>query len=215
MNDLWQAGKYYQTGFDGAGYLHNIFKASSKTPKISDRDILQQGLNGFFKQNNLNEPTTFVACFDDDSAHKTVAFVSKVLPELAGQSIQELINSIADTKQFYDDLPESVKHCIHQDKEGAALAAKYGITASTSTFEIERTLATYATLHFLSLHRWFGHENDLWQAGKYYQTGFDGAQYLHNVFQIFSQMNGNRLIKEGVKLFNDIKKISKNILKKV
>ena len=175
VNDLWQGGKYYQTGFDGAGYLHNIFKASSKSVKLSDREILQQGLNGFFKQNSLNEPTSFLACFDDNSAHLTIAFVNKVLPEAASSSLQDLINTIPDTKQFYDDLPASVKHCLHEDKEGQALAAKYGITASTSQFDIERTLITYATLHFLSLHRWFGHENDLWQAGKYEQTGHDGA----------------------------------------
>lgn len=111
-----------------------------------------------------------------------MAFVSAVLPDAASSSVQQLINTIPETKQFYDDLPESVKHCLHQDKEGQALAAKYGITSATSQFDIEKTLITYATLHFLSLHKWFGHENDLWQSQQYEKTGYDGAAFLHNVF---------------------------------
>lgn len=95
---------------------------------MTDKEILQQGLNGFFKQNGLSQPTTFTACFDDESAKKTVAFISAVLPDAAGSSPQELINSITETKQFYDDLPASVKHCLHQDPEGKTLLAKYGIT---------------------------------------------------------------------------------------
>ena len=39
----------------------------------------------------------------------------------------------------------------------------------------------YITLHYLGVHRWFGLINDLWRAEKYYQAGFDGANYTHTV----------------------------------
>jgi hypothetical protein len=125
-------------------------------------------------------------CFTDDAAKQTVEFIGKVLPDAAGSSAQELINLISETKQYLDDLPAEVSTCLLNDPEAIAVRAKYGITATTSWFEIEKTLSIYATLHFLSLHRWFSQENDLWQAKKYYEAGFTGATYLHNVFKVVS-----------------------------
>jgi hypothetical protein len=31
------------------------------------------------------------------------------------------------------------------------------------------------------VHKWFGDLNNLWKAGSYYKTGFDGAGYAHKV----------------------------------
>ncbi len=42
---------------------------------LTDKEILQQGLNGLFEQNKLPDPKTIVPCFDDDTAHKTVVFI--------------------------------------------------------------------------------------------------------------------------------------------
>jgi len=45
------------------------------TNAISDKDILQQGLNGLFEQNKLPDPKTIVPCIDDATAHKLVVFI--------------------------------------------------------------------------------------------------------------------------------------------
>ena len=50
---------------------------------MTDKEILQQGLNGLFEENKLPDPTTIVPCFDDDSAKKTVAFIGTILHEAA------------------------------------------------------------------------------------------------------------------------------------
>ncbi len=36
----------------------------------------------------------------------------------------------------------------------------------------------------MTVHKWLGDLNNLWKAGKYYQVGFDGAGYGHNVLGI-------------------------------
>ena len=42
---------------------------------LTDKQILQQTLNGLFEQNKMPDPTTIVPCIDDDTAHKIVVFV--------------------------------------------------------------------------------------------------------------------------------------------
>ena len=51
LNDDWKAGKYYQTGFAGATYGHSILGVSSQValPTLTNKDILQQALNGAFE----------------------------------------------------------------------------------------------------------------------------------------------------------------------
>jgi hypothetical protein len=50
LNNFWLAGKYYELGFEGGAYGHKIFKISTTSqPNLSDKDILQQGLNGIFE----------------------------------------------------------------------------------------------------------------------------------------------------------------------
>jgi len=44
------------------------------------------------------------------------------------------------------------------------------------------------TLHYLEVHKWFGDLNTIWQAGKYYQTGFDAAGYAHKVLGLTPEM---------------------------
>jgi hypothetical protein len=42
---------------------------------LTDKEIIQQTLNGLFEQNKLKDPTTIVPCIDDASAHKIVVFI--------------------------------------------------------------------------------------------------------------------------------------------
>jgi hypothetical protein len=50
---------------------------------ITDKEILQQGLNGLFEQNKLPDPTTVVPCIDDATAHKIVLFIVELLEKAA------------------------------------------------------------------------------------------------------------------------------------
>lgn len=49
------------------------------TFSLSDKDTLQQAMNGLFEQNKLPDPKTIVPCFDDATAKSTVAFIGTVL----------------------------------------------------------------------------------------------------------------------------------------
>lgn len=58
----------------------------------TDKDTLQQVLNGLFEQNKLPDPKTVVPCFDDKSAHDTVVFIGTVLDKAAKGSISDLLS---------------------------------------------------------------------------------------------------------------------------
>ena len=75
MNNDWKAGKAYQVGYAAAVHAHEILKLSEETPNPTDKEIIQQNLNGMFEQNKLPDPTTIVPCLDDDTAHKIVVFL--------------------------------------------------------------------------------------------------------------------------------------------
>jgi hypothetical protein len=116
LNDNWKAGKYYQVGFDAATYGHTVlgmtFLETPQIPQISDKDILQQTLNGLFEENKLPDPTTIVPCIDDDTAHKIVVFAGQVLEKAARGSISDLIALKDLIEQFGDQIPDSVKKCL-------------------------------------------------------------------------------------------------------
>lgn len=46
---------------------------------LTDKEIIQDGLNGFFEENKLPRPTTIVACLDDATAHNLVVFLGDTL----------------------------------------------------------------------------------------------------------------------------------------
>lgn len=60
------------------------------TVSITDKEILQQTMNGAFEENKLPDPTTVVPCFDDKSAHLTVVFIGKLIDKLAKASISDI-----------------------------------------------------------------------------------------------------------------------------
>ena len=63
---------------------------------LTDKEIIQQGLNGFFEQNKLADPTTIVPCIDDATAHSMVVFMGSTLQKAAKGSITDLISMIPD-----------------------------------------------------------------------------------------------------------------------
>ena len=47
---MWKAGKFYDVGSVGGAFAHKILgKTVSVSPDITDKEILQQGLNGLFE----------------------------------------------------------------------------------------------------------------------------------------------------------------------
>jgi hypothetical protein len=49
LNNNWKAAKYYQVGFDGAGYGHKVLGSANEEPNLTNKEILQQALNGLFE----------------------------------------------------------------------------------------------------------------------------------------------------------------------
>ena len=113
LDKNWKGAKYYQVGFDAATHGHTILKISSKTlPTLTNKEILQQGLNGGFTQNGLPNPTTIVPCIDEDTAGVIVQFITTSLQKAARGSVGDLISLIDDVKNFGDKIPQSVKDCL-------------------------------------------------------------------------------------------------------
>jgi hypothetical protein len=180
-NSTWGNGKYYETGFNGAGYFHIILGSSVEIPNLTNKEILQQGLNGLFEQNKLADPTTIVPCIDEDTAGKIVRFIGEVLEKAAKGSISDLLALKKIIQDFGDQIPKSVKDCLDGNAEFEALGKKYGITNTTDTSALEKKIIAYVTLHYLEVHKTLGELNSNWKAAKYYQTGFAGAAFGHKV----------------------------------
>lgn len=170
---------------------------------LTDKEILQQGLNGFTAENKLPDSTSIIACLDDETASRTVKFIGDTLEKSAKGSLADLISLIPEIEKFLNSLPEPVKVCLENDKDAQAIGLKYGITPQTDPQDIIKKLISYASLHYLTVHKWMISENDLWKGGKYYQTGFDGAGYLHNIFKASSipQLSDREILQQGLNGF--------------
>ena len=116
LSDLYKAGKYKDVGSQGGAYAHKILGGASEIPNPTDKEIIQQGLNGVFEQNKLPDPTTIVPCIDDDTAHKIVVFAGQLLEKAAKGSVQDLIALKKLIEDFGDQIPQSVKDCLDGNK---------------------------------------------------------------------------------------------------
>ena len=72
---------------------------------LTDKEILQQTLNGLFEENKLADPKTIVPCFDDATAHSTVVFIGTLLDKAAKGSISDLIALKDLVQKFGDSIP--------------------------------------------------------------------------------------------------------------
>lgn len=150
------------------------------TLSLTDKEIIQQALNGGFTQNKLPNPTTIVPCIDDVSAHQIVVFVGTVLDKAAKGSLSDLLSLPKLIKDFGDTLNPAVGECLDGNAELDKLSAIYN-PKNESSDAIEKKIITYVTLHYLTVHKWLGDLDDTWHAANYYQVGFKGATYAHNV----------------------------------
>lgn len=88
LNKLWTSGKYYQVGYDGAGYAHKVI-GSAKVKLTSDRDDIQSGLDGVFDVNSLPRSTTIVPCFDDPFVKKLKDFGGELLAKSCAAGLKD------------------------------------------------------------------------------------------------------------------------------
>ena len=108
-------------------------------------------------------------------------FIGEVLGKAAKGGISDLLALKALIQKFGDQIPQSVKDCLDGNAEFEALGKKYGIDNNTDSSALEKKIIAYVTLHYLEVHKWLGDLNNDWKAGKYYQTGFEGAGYGHKI----------------------------------
>jgi len=86
--------------------LSTLLLFSQLTLQISDREILQRSLDGVMDKNNLPHSSKIIPCFDDQSAHDTVVFITKYFDIAAKGTVTDLINLIQSYKDFMNALPE-------------------------------------------------------------------------------------------------------------
>lgn len=150
------------------------------TLSLTDKEIIQTSLDGAFEQNKLPKPTTIVKCIDDTSAHQIVVFAKQVLDKAARGSISDLLSLKQLIEDFGNSLNPDVGTCLDGNAELAALGVKYN-PKNESSDAIEKKVITYVTLHYITVHKWLGELDDLWNAANYYQVGFKGAGYGHTI----------------------------------
>jgi hypothetical protein len=116
LNNSWKSGNYYKAGFDAGTYGHKILGISEE-PNLTDKEIIQELLNGIFEENKLPHPTTIVPCIDDATAKKTVVFIGEVLEKAAKASVTDVVQLVNMIKHFGDQIPQSVKDCLNGNAE--------------------------------------------------------------------------------------------------
>lgn len=62
---------------------------------LTDKQILQQNLNGAFEENKLPDPTTIIPCLDDATAKLIVDFIGSSLAKAAKGGVSDLISLIS------------------------------------------------------------------------------------------------------------------------
>lgn len=158
----------------------SLFLLFTLTLSLTDKEILQLSLNGIYEQNKLPDPKTVTDCGDDATNHKIVVFIGDALGKAAKGSVTDLVSLVSEVKNFIDSLPQSFSDCMGANPEVDTLAVAYNVKGVDSA-TIERKIITYTTLHYLSVHKWMVELDGLWTAGSYYQFGFNGGGYLHNM----------------------------------
>jgi len=176
----WHAGKYYQVGQKAGQEGHQILGMGKdlEIPTISDKETIQQGLNGLFEENKLKDPTTIVPCIDDASAHQIVVFAGQILDKAAKGSLSDLLSLPQLIKDFGNSLNPAVGQCLDGNAELDSLSAAYNLTGADSSV-IEKKIITYVTLHYLAVHKWLGDVDSDWHAGKFYQVGWKAGEEGH------------------------------------
>ena len=159
LDKIWRAGKYYQTGYDGAGYAHKVI-GSAQVELTSDKDDLQAGLDGLFEVNNLPDSKTIVPCFDDAFAKKLKAFATDLMKKACKAGVKDFVDLVEMIKHF--EVPDAVSKCLDGNAELEALGKKYGITPDTDPDKIIKKVLTYVGLHYLEVHKNACDFNTLW-----------------------------------------------------
>lgn len=126
-------------------------------------------------------------CASDSTISLGVAFIGTCLDKASKASVSDLLTLIQDVLKFLGELPPDEVQCTQQDPEFLSILPLYNIDLNNFA-ATERKLAIYVTLHFLAVHKWLVDCDDTWNAGKYYDTGFKGAGYLHQALGLSEEL---------------------------
>jgi hypothetical protein len=150
---------------------------------MTDKEIIQNGLNGLFEQSKLPDPKTIVPCIDDVSAHDIVVFFGQLVSKAANGTFSDFISLHQFILDFKDKLEPKVKKCLTKNPEFKALAVAYKVQDDDFN-TLDRKVWSYFVLHYLTVRKWFIDLDDHWRVGNYYQVGYDAGKYLNKVFGV-------------------------------
>ena len=145
---------------------------------------LQQILNGYWEQGGLNDPTTVIDCFVDDSPKLTMDFFNKLADALANSQYLEVPAIVLNYKK---GLPDSVNPCVMNNTEVKQVADAYNVSGLSMT-DFFRKMESYVIGHVSEVHQDFVNINNELKAEEFNTVGKDAGTLLQNVMK-----NGNNL----------------------
>jgi len=140
---------------------------------------LQQIFNGYWEQGGLNDPTTVIDCFVDDSPKLTMDFFNKLADALANSQYLKVPAIVLNYKK---GLPDSVNPCVMNNTEVKQVADAYNVTG-LSLNEFFRKMESYVISHVSDVHQDFVNINNELQAEEFNTVGKDAGTLLQNVMK--------------------------------
>lgn len=109
-------------------------------------------MNGGFEENKLSDPSSIVACLDDDTAHVAVFFIGTVFDKAANGGLSDIPVVLKLIRDFLDSIPDEAQNCLSKNKELWEVGHVYGIDSADDLTNAEKKMLAYGTLHFIEVH---------------------------------------------------------------
>jgi len=146
----------------------------------ASRAQLQQILNGYWEQGGLDDPTTVIDCFVDETPKATMDFFVKLADALANSQYLKVPAIVLTYKK---NLPDSVNPCIMNNTEVKEVIDAYGLTGISLT-DFFRKMENYVIAHVVDVHQDFVRINDELKAEEFTTVGKDAGSILQNVMKM-------------------------------
>lgn len=140
---------------------------------------LQEILNGYWEQGGLNDPTTVINCFVDDSPKMTMDFFNKLADALANSQYLKVPAIVLNYKK---GLPDSVNPCVMNNTEVKEVTVAYNVSG-LSMNDFLRKMESYVISHVSDVHQDFVNINNELQAEEFNKVGKDAGTILQNVMK--------------------------------
>ena len=169
---------------------------------LTDNEKLNEIWYGVFAQNRLPRPQYFLKCFDDESAGRIVKLAKQIIPQLA-KVVPPVRKIKEEVLEFISHMDGGLIWCLGYCYEIQELGWAMGIFAGSSPQEILHEFEVYYALHEPKTHRLLVHLNQLLEQEKYYDMGFLGSIFAHEV------VDGKNALHE---LAHKVKDLTQNLL---